>query len=81
VGSRSGGRLGEDANPDGDRTDDWFLGLVRFFIPVLFIALDAVFILRRLVDLDLLETNNVYRRKEDLEILVSKFYDLMGYYN
>ena len=81
MGSRSGGRLGEDANPDGDRTDDWFLGLDRFFIPVFFIALDAVFTLRRFVDLDLLETNNVYRRKEDLEILVSKLYDLMGYYN
>jgi len=81
VGSRSGGRLGEDANPDGDRTDDWFLGLDRFFILVLFITLEAFFILRRFVDLDLLETNNVYCRKEDLKILVSKLYDLMGYYN
>ena len=25
VGSRSGGRLGEDANPNGDRTNDGFL--------------------------------------------------------
>ena len=80
MGSRSGGRLGEDANPDGDRTDDWFLGLDRFFTPILFITLDA-FTLRRFADLDLLETNNIYRRKEDLEILVSKLYDLMGYYN
>ncbi len=74
MGSRSGGRLREDANPDGDRTDDRFPNLDRFFVLVLFI-------LRRFVDRDLLETNNVYRRKADLEILVSKLYDMVGYYN
>jgi hypothetical protein len=80
VGSRSGSRLGEDANPDGDRTDDRFLILDRYFILVLFFkfTLDVFFILRCP---DLLETNNVYRRKADLEILVSKLYDMMGYYN
>ena len=76
MGSRSGGRLGEDANPDGDRTDDRFLSLDRFVILALFF-----FILRRFVDPDLLETNDVYRRKADLEILVSKLYGMMGYYN
>jgi len=81
VGSRSGGRLGEDANPDGDRADDRFLSLDRFFILVLFFTLDVFFILRRSVDPGLLETNYVYRRKEDLEILVSKLYDIMGYHN
>ena len=75
MGSRSRGRLGEDANPDGDRTDDRFLSLDRFVILVLF------FILRRFVNPNLLETNNVYCRKADLEILVSKLYDMMGYYN
>jgi len=77
VSSRGRGRLGKDANPDGDRTDDRFLGLDRFFTLVLFFTLDV----RRFVDPDLLETNNVYRRKTDLEILVSKLYDMMGYYN
>lgn len=77
MSSRGRGRLGKDANPDGDRTDDRFLGLDRFFTLVLFFTLDV----RRFVDPDLLETNNVYRRKTDLEILVSKLYDMMGYYN
>ncbi len=66
MGSRSGGRLGEGANPNGDRTDDRFLGLALFFV------------LGRFVDLDLLEMNDVYRRKADLEIPVSKLYDMMG---
>lgn len=54
MGSRSGGRLGEDANPNGDGADDRSLNLDRFFV------------LGRFVDLDLLETNDVYRRKADL---------------
>jgi hypothetical protein len=66
VGSRSGGRLGGDANPNGDRTDNRFLSLALFF------TLSVFFILGRFVDLDLLETNDVYRRKVDLEIPVSK---------
>jgi hypothetical protein len=76
VGSCSGGILGEDANPDGDRTNNRFLSLDCFF------TLD-VSVLRRFVDPDLLkfETNNVYRCKTDLEILISKFYDMIGYYN
>ena len=81
VGSRSGGRLGEDPNPDGDRTNDRFLSLDRFFILVLFITLNVFFILRRFVNPDLLETNNIYRCKANLEILVSKLYNMMRYYN
>jgi hypothetical protein len=64
VGSRSGGRLGEDANPNGDRTGDRFPSLALFFF-----TLGVFFVLGRFVDLDLLETNDVYRRKADLEIL------------
>jgi hypothetical protein len=71
MGSRSGGSVGEDANPNGDRTDDRFLSLALFFAIALF------FVLGRFVDLDLLETNDVYRRKADLEISVSKLYDVM----
>ena len=71
MGSRSGGIAGEDANPNGDRTDDRFLSLALFFTIALF------FVLGRFVDLDLLETNDVYRRKADLEIPVSKLYDMM----
>ena len=81
MGSRSRGRIGKDANPDGDRTDDRFLSLDRFFVLVRFFTLGFFFILRRFVDPDLLETNDIYRRKEDLEILVSKLYNMMGYYN
>jgi hypothetical protein len=71
MGSRSGGSVGEDTNPNGDRTDDRFLSLALFFAIALF------FVLGRFVDLDLLETNNVYCRKADLEIPVSKLYDMM----
>jgi hypothetical protein len=71
VGSRSGGRLGEDANPNRDRTGDWFLSLNLFF------TLGVFFVLGRFVDVDLLETNDVYRRKADLEIPVSELYDMM----
>jgi hypothetical protein len=71
VGSCSGGRLGEDANPNGDRTDDRFLSLALFF------TLGVFVVLGRFVDLDLLKTNDVYRRKADLEIPVSKLYDMM----
>jgi hypothetical protein len=62
VGSRSRGRLGGNADPNGDRTDDRFLSL----------TLGVFFILGRFVNLDLLETNNVYRCKADLEISVGK---------
>ena len=71
MGSRSGSRLGEDTNPNGDRTDDRFLSLALFF------TLGVFFVLGRFVDLDLLETNDVYRRKADLEIPVGKLYDMM----
>ena len=71
VGSRGGGRLGEDANPNRDGTEDRFLSLDRFFILTLF------FVLGRFVDLDVLETNYVYRRKANLEIPVSKLYDMI----
>jgi len=37
----------------------------------------SFFVLGRFVDLDFLETNDIYRRKADLEILVSKLYDMM----
>ena len=76
MGSRSGGRLGEDANPNGNRTGGRFLRLALFFT-LLFLTL-ALFALGRFVDLGLLETNDVYRRKEDLKIPVSKLYDVMG---
>ena len=66
MGSRSGGRLGEDPNPNGDRTND------RVFSLALFFTLGVFFVLGRFVDLDLLETNDVYRRKADLEIAVSE---------
>lgn len=71
MGSRGGGRLGEDANPNGDRTGDRFLSLALFFTLALF------FDLGRFADLGLLETNDVYRRKADLEIPVGKLYDMM----
>lgn len=63
MGSRGGGSPGEDANPDSDGTDDGFLGLslFRFFIGVFFVR-------GRFIDLDRLETNDVYGREEDLEI-------------
>jgi hypothetical protein len=71
VGSRSGGRLRGDANPNGDRTGDRFLSLALFF------TLGVFFVLGLFVHPDLLETNDVYRRKADLEIPVSKLYDMM----
>ena len=71
MGSGSGGRPGEDANPHRDGTEDRFLGLDRFFI------LTLLFILGRFADLDVLETDDVYRRKANLEIPVSKLYDTM----
>jgi hypothetical protein len=66
VGSRSGGGLGGNADPNGDRTDDRFLSLTLPF------TLGVFFVLGRFVNLDLLETNNVYRCKADLEISVGK---------
>ena len=77
MGSRSGGRIGENANPNGDRTDDRFLGHAFFFILALFFTLGVFFVLGRFVDLGLLETNDVYRRKADLEIPVSKLYNMV----
>jgi len=49
------------------RTGDQFPGLTLFFV------------LRRFVELENLETNDVYRRKEDLEIPVSKLVRYGGY--
>jgi hypothetical protein len=66
VGSRSGGRLGEDPNPNRDGTENRLLSLDRFFV------------LGRFVDLDVLEKNDAYRRKADLEIQLGKIYDMMG---
>jgi hypothetical protein len=66
VGGRSGGRLGGNADPNGDRTDCRFLSLTLLF------TLGIFFVLRRFVNLDLLETNNVYRCKANLEIPVGK---------
>jgi IS4 transposase len=77
MGGRSGGSAGEDANPNSDRTDHRFLNLSLFVTIALFFTLEVFFVLGRFVDLDLLETNDVYRRKEDLEIPVSKLYDMM----
>ncbi len=73
MGSRSGGRLRGDANPNGDRTDDRFLSLNRFFIFALFFTPGVFFDL-----LDHLETDDVYRRKADLEIPVGKLYDMVN---
>jgi hypothetical protein len=58
VGSRSGGGVGGDANPDSDGTDDRVLSLAFFVV-----VLD-----------DFLETNDIDRCKTNLEILVSKLY-------
>jgi hypothetical protein len=62
VGSRRGGSVGGDANPDSDGTDDRFLSLA-FFLLYVFVDLD-----------DILETNYIDRCKTNLEILVSKLY-------
>jgi hypothetical protein len=51
VVSRSGGRLGEDTNPNGDRTGD------RFFNLALFFTLGVFFALRRFVDLQMMFTD------------------------
>ena len=59
----SSGTPREDANPNGDWTDDRFLSL-------------TLGVFGRFVDLDLFETDDIYRRKADLEILVSKLYDM-----
>lgn len=68
MGNRGGGSPREDANPDGDATNDGFLGLGLFFF------------CGRFVELDLLETDKVYTREENLEILVSKLYETMNAY-
>ena len=59
----SSGTPREDANPNGDWTDDRFLSL-------------TLGVFGRFVDLDLFEMDDIYRRKADLEILVSKLYDM-----
>ena len=71
MGSCRGGRLGGDADPNGDRADSRFLSLALFFTL-------GLYSLRRFVDIDLFETNDVYRCKANLEIPVSKHYDMMG---
>ena len=68
MGSRSGGRLGEDTNPNRDETENRFRRLIL-----------ALFLLGRFVDLDLLETNDVYGRKVNLDIRVSELYDIDRY--
>lgn len=75
MGSCSGGRLREDPNPNGDRTDDRFLSLA------LLLTLGVFLVLGRYVDLDFLETNDIYRCKADLEIPVNKLYDMMDIIN
>ena len=70
MSSRSSGRLGGDTNPNCDGTEDRFLGLDCF-------STFALFILGCFVNLDILETNNVYRCKANLKIPVGKFYDMM----
>jgi hypothetical protein len=52
-----------------------FFTLAIFFTLALFFTLGFFFVLGRFFDL--LETNDVYRRKTDLEIPVSKLYDMM----
>jgi hypothetical protein len=64
VSSRSGGRLGEDANPNRDGTEDRSL------------SLDWFVILGRFVDLDVLETDDVYSRKTNLEIKLCDMMDI-----
>jgi len=64
----SGGRLGEDANPNRYRTEDRFISLDRFLILAL---------LRPRALRGVPETYNVHRRKANLEIPVSKLYDMM----
>lgn len=71
MGSSSGGRLGEDANPNRDGTENGLLNLDRFFI------LALIFVVGCFINLDVLETNDIYRRKANLEIPVSKLYDMM----
>ena len=62
MGSRSGGGVGGDANPDSDGTDDRTRSLTFFVVLVL-----NVFVLD-----DFLETNDIDRCKTNLEILVGK---------
>ena len=71
MGSSRGGRLREDADPNRDGTENRLLGLNRFFILALF------FVVGCFVNLDVLETNDVYRRKANLEIPTNKLYDMM----
>ena len=71
MGNLGRGRLGKDANPDDDRTNNGFVRLCRFFI-------SASFILKWFVSLNHLKTNNVNCCKADLEIPVSRFYNTMN---
>lgn len=70
MGSSNGGRLREDTNPNSNRTDDRFFSFSRFFISIL----------GRFVDLNRLETDNVYCCKVDLKIPVSIFYNMTDNY-
>jgi hypothetical protein len=71
MGNCSGGRLGENTNPNRDGTEDRFLSFDHFFILTLF------FVLGCFIDLNILEMDDVYHRKANLEIPVSKLYDMM----
>jgi len=53
------------------------IGLAFFFTLAFFFVLTLFFVLGRIVEPDLLETNDVYCRKEDLETPVNKLYDMM----
>ena len=64
VGSRSGGGVGGDANPDSDGTDDRTRSLTFFVVLV-----PDVFVLD-----DFLETNDIDRCKTNLETVVGKLY-------
>ena len=65
MGSRNAGGFGEDPDPNCNRPDR---GPVSWSL---------LFVLGRFVELENLETNDVYRCKEDLKIPVSKPYDMM----
>ena len=80
MGSCSRGRVGEDTNLDSDRTDDGFIqvSLALFFTIALF-TLTVFFIFRRFIDVDILEVNDVYCSKTDLEIPVSNLLQYIGY--
>ena len=84
MGSCSGGRLGEDGNPTGDRTDSWFLILVLFalcFILAFFVSIEIFFVLGWFVNVStstlLKRTTSMVVFKADLESKVSKPYNMI----